>query len=88
MWGSRWRDLRAEQNQLRAEHREDMRDVWAQFRRVSDAMKASQESPRWQRGKVTAAVIGGAALIVAKLVEIAPQLIEAITRLVGALNGD
>jgi len=65
-----------------------MRAVWAQFRRVSEAMKASQEPHRWQRSKVTAAVIGGGALITAKLIEVAPRLIEALAMLMGARNGN
>ncbi len=88
MWWHTERELRAEQNRLRAEHREDLREVWAQFRRVSDALKASQEPTRRQRGKITVAVIGGCALITAKLIEVAPRLIEALAALVGALNGN
>lgn len=89
MWWHRERDLRADLNRVRAEQREDMREVWAQFRRVSDALKASQAGEdRWQRSKVSAAVIGAGALITAKLIEVAPRLIEALAAFVGAPNAN
>lgn len=85
MWWGREQQLRAEIQQLRAERREDMREVWQQFRGVAEAMHAAQQPQRWQRSKVAAAVIGAVALVIAKLIEAAPQLIHALAALIGAL---